>query len=59
MRDSYEILNSMLILKSVLKESGGGVMTVENIAMLIASLLLFAVGIKLGEERVKGEKDIE
>ena len=31
-------------------------MTVENIAMLIASLLLFVTGFKLGEERGKGEK---
>ena len=35
----------------------GGVMTAENIAMLIASLLLFIVGFKLGEERGKGERD--
>lgn len=32
-------------------------MTVENIAMLIASLLLFVTGFKLGEERGKGERD--
>ena len=32
-------------------------MTVENIAMLIASLLLFVIGFKLGEERGKGELD--
>lgn len=34
-------------------------MTLEGIAMLIASLLLFIVGIKLGEERAKGEEEIE
>lgn len=34
-------------------------MTLEGIAMLIASLLLFVVGIKLGEERGKGEDKIE
>lgn len=34
-------------------------MTPEEIAILIASLLLFVVGIKLGEERAKGEDKIE
>ena len=34
-------------------------MTVENIAMLISIILLFIVGFKLGEERGKGEKEIE
>ena len=34
-------------------------MTPEGIAMLIASLLLFGVGIKLGEGRAKGEEEIE
>lgn len=37
----------------------GGVMTAENIAMLIASLLLFVTGFKLGEERGKGEQGHE
>lgn len=32
-------------------------MTVENIAMLIASILLFVTSFKLGEERGKGERD--
>ena len=41
------------------KVKRGGVMTLEGIAMLIASLLLFIVGIKLGEERAKGEEEIE
>lgn len=34
-----------------------GRMTPEGIAILIASLLLFVIGFKLGEERGKGELD--
>ena len=37
----------------------GGVMTAENIAMLISTILLFIVGFKLGEERGKGEQGHE
>ena len=34
-------------------------MTPEGIAMLISSGLLLLVGFKLGEERAKGEEEIE